>query len=576
MTVWSFSPMVPTGLSSPLQHRFPMTTYYVSNSGVDTNNGTSTATPWKTVTKVNSVSFAAGDQILFNGGQTFTGKLTFGVGDAGTTANPIVVGSYGTSGTRATISSGTDKAISIYNIGGVTVDNLICSGVGRASGNLANGIEVFGDIGGTTRWGHIKVTNCQISGYGKDEGAGIWVQAWPNDNTASGWDKITIEDNEVFSCSDNGIKIYPSNPDAVQTTKSHFDVQIRRNLVYNIPGRAAATNHSGSGILAGGIDGYTNEYNITHNCGGTGGGGYGNWLWQTTNFTMQFNESYSNDTNGPDGGGFDLDGGCQNGIVQFNYAHDNSGPGFLLMHYTPSQTHNNNVVRYNISKNDARKHSAGIKLLGTFGTITNDHVYNNVVYAASSSTSTEEACITIEDSTSSSVRNNIFMVNSAQLLRVSGTNTGLLIQGNLYYASGAGFSVTDGGTTYTSLGAWRTGKSREKVSTTDVGIFADPLLASPATAPTVGSTSVNGLANALLSYFSLTSGSPAINTGLDLFTLFSLSVGTRDFFGRTIPQGSGYDIGAYESGLTRFNPISNIAYARFNTPASATTPRFSS
>ena len=41
--------------------------------------------------------------------------------------------------------------------------------------------------------------------------------------------------------------------------------------------------------------------------------------------------------------------------------------------------------------------------------------------------------------------------------------------------------------------------------------------------------------------FTLQTGSPAIDAGLDLG-----SMGTRDFFGNPIPYGSGYDIGANE------------------------------
>jgi hypothetical protein len=37
--------------------------YYVSNSGNDGNNGTSTSSPWQTLAKVNSITFVAGDTI---------------------------------------------------------------------------------------------------------------------------------------------------------------------------------------------------------------------------------------------------------------------------------------------------------------------------------------------------------------------------------------------------------------------------------------------------------------------------------------------------------------------------------
>jgi hypothetical protein len=70
--------------------------YYVSPSGSDTNNGTSQATPWKTIARVNTLgaSINAGDQVLFQRGGVYRGRLN--VNDNGTTTSRIVYGAYGT------------------------------------------------------------------------------------------------------------------------------------------------------------------------------------------------------------------------------------------------------------------------------------------------------------------------------------------------------------------------------------------------------------------------------------------------------------------------------------------------
>ncbi len=70
------------------------TNYYVSASGNDSNNGTSENSAWKSIAKVNSVSFKPGDRILFHCGETFTG--TVNVNNSGTSGSPIVYGAYGT------------------------------------------------------------------------------------------------------------------------------------------------------------------------------------------------------------------------------------------------------------------------------------------------------------------------------------------------------------------------------------------------------------------------------------------------------------------------------------------------
>ncbi|MGN6541546.1 MAG: PKD domain-containing protein, partial [Ginsengibacter sp.] len=69
------------------------TIYYISSSGNDSNNGTSTNAPWRTLDKVNSKIFSPGDNILFNRGDLFYGTLT--INQSGTSGNPITFGAYG-------------------------------------------------------------------------------------------------------------------------------------------------------------------------------------------------------------------------------------------------------------------------------------------------------------------------------------------------------------------------------------------------------------------------------------------------------------------------------------------------
>ncbi len=74
-------------------HLLAQTTYYVSNSGSDSNSGTSESSPWESLTKVNSQTFSAGDQILFKRGDQWEGTIT--VSASGSSGNPIVYGAYG-------------------------------------------------------------------------------------------------------------------------------------------------------------------------------------------------------------------------------------------------------------------------------------------------------------------------------------------------------------------------------------------------------------------------------------------------------------------------------------------------
>ena len=90
------------------------TNYFVSLAGNDGNAGTSTSLAWKTINKVNSVSFNAGDSIFFRMGDTFYGTIT--VTRSGVPGNPIVYSSYGT-GAKPII-SGFANVTSWTNLGG--------------------------------------------------------------------------------------------------------------------------------------------------------------------------------------------------------------------------------------------------------------------------------------------------------------------------------------------------------------------------------------------------------------------------------------------------------------------------
>lgn len=73
--------------------------YYISNSGNDANNGTSTGTAWATITKLNASwsTIAVGDTVLFARGGSWYGSITIGkdnitLGAYGSGAAPLIYG----------------------------------------------------------------------------------------------------------------------------------------------------------------------------------------------------------------------------------------------------------------------------------------------------------------------------------------------------------------------------------------------------------------------------------------------------------------------------------------------------
>ena len=261
---------------------------------------------------------------------------------------------------------------------------------------------------------------------------------------------------------------------------------------------------------------------------------------------IQYNEAYRNRTGSSgDGNGFGLDQNVSHSILQYNYSHENDGAGLLVCQQGNAPTQTNNVVRYNISQNDGRKSGwGGIHL---FGPINNTDIYNNTVYVQSSSTTFPDAVLIYDPVNNVRFYNNIFQTrNNARLIDITNTaatqSTGLVFQGNNYFSSGTPFRIQWGSTIYNSLESWRMATQQEQLNGQTFGSSVDPLLNNPG-----GGTHLNNtdLLNTLSSY-RLQPNSPMIDRGLNLIQLLGGNLGNQDFYGNSLPQGLGYDIGANE------------------------------
>lgn len=96
------------------------TDYYVKNGGNDLASGTSDATAWSTIEKVNSIfdNLNPGDRILFKRGDKFYGKII--ISKSGISGSPISIGAYGTGNKPVisgftTISSWVNEGNGIYS-----------------------------------------------------------------------------------------------------------------------------------------------------------------------------------------------------------------------------------------------------------------------------------------------------------------------------------------------------------------------------------------------------------------------------------------------------------------------------
>jgi hypothetical protein len=499
-----------------LEARTLPSTFYVSTAGNDRNDGRTSATAWQTIAKVDRTTFQAGDVVLFQGGDVFQGNLRFSSG--GTATAPITLSSYGTG--RAAIEAGAGSGLAVHNAGGFQISNLNFVGTGNTS---ANGISFDNALPGNVKLPHVYIDHVDIRGFGAN---GIDMLG---DIGTDGYDDVRITYVTSHGNGLAGVYIEGQVPRA-----SNSRVYI---------GHCQAYNDNLGGLEIADTNGGTIERSTAHDNAAGLGHEVGIWTYDSNNITIQYNESYRNfSVSGSDeGDGFDFDGGTTNSIMQYNYSHENDGAGILLGEYPGAGLTGGNLIRYNISQNDGRLNGyAGIFLYNydyPYSKVTNNYIYNNTVY-----NSVGSAAVVISGSlpaSSNVFANNIFQTAGGVPLILDESQSGATFVGNDYWTSGGAFVIRYHGARITSLAAFHAA-GQETLNGKLTGYNIDPKLQNPGKGGTIGNADNLGTLSAYL----LNSTSGLLNTGLNLKSLFGVSSGQRNFFGKLIPLNGPFDIGA--------------------------------
>jgi peptidoglycan/LPS O-acetylase OafA/YrhL len=517
--------------------------YYISPSGDDGNPGTSPDAAWRTLGRVSRTRLGPGDRICLEGGQSFTGCLCFGRNDAGTPARPISVGSYGTG--RATILAGDGPGICVRNTMGFRVHDLMVIGCGRDT-NRASGIVFENDLAGDIKLPLVHIERVEVRGFGE---YGIVVKG---NRGKSGFRDVRIVDAEAHDNALAGIYVRGRFL-RYATDYANANVYVGFCKAHHNPGIAGPNKeNSGSGIVMSNVDGGVIERCVAYEngqlCDSRRGGPVGIWAWDAKDIVIQCNESYRNFAGGShDGGGFDLDGGVTHSVLQYNYSHDNDGPGYMVCQFCNARRFADNIIRYNVSQDDSRRNDYGAIHVHDDNYdhgVKDCQVYNNTVYAAHSAAGSPSAIFAQELAAANiHVRNNIFQTSGGvPLVTVHAGQNGLTFQGNAYFAGGAAFAICWNETAYPNLRAWREATGQERIGSADVGLEADPQLVAPGRGGTLGDARLLETLGA----YRLRETSPLIDAALDLKTQFGLDPGRHDFYGNGLPQRAAFDIGAHE------------------------------
>ena len=509
-------------------------TYYVSAAGNDAENGMSTVTAWKTLTKVNATTFNAGDQILFNRGDTFYGKLV--IGQNGSVGNPITIGSYGTG----------NKPVFSGNIGTATW-TLVGNGVYSCPTFLNDEYSIFWEDGRAKKMATTSacldgvwfITNPRTTLYYKPS-SGVpsdHILNYVDINWTTGIFNFAIDVSNRSYISISGIRLnYHGNGIGQQGNASTSNIVIDNcdfyachTGVYFEPNSSNNANLTvknsyfkwcQNGIrlyakvttgLNTGCQIYANEM---YECGTTDGTTH--WTYGTDYEAIGFqniksSSIYSNYVHSGYQKGiiiYTLSGIISdNNLIYRNRIENNGDTSALeLTGETGHDGYNNNWIYYNVFANTSILQSFSYNQ-GDAASQMNYFVNNTLIGSSS-----YLKIYTINTAQYLTIKNNIFYNSLTYKFRCDGNPTNLVMDYNLYY-------------TTQSANFYLNGSSRNLVYMQGLGydahaVTTDPLFVS-------------------VSDFSLQASSPAINTGIDVGL-------TSDFNGMSIVGLP--DIGAYELG----------------------------
>jgi hypothetical protein len=471
------------------------TRYYVDcSAGNDAATGTSADTAWRSLARVDTVTFKPGDSVLLRSGTTCDGVLSpQGSGSAG---HPIVLGSYGTGARPAINGEGAAAAVVLDNVQYWELRNLDVSDPATPDGTPRIGIYVLLDNFGTGN--HYVIDNVDVhdvigadsTGPDVQDSGGIVFKA-AGSTVPTGFNGIQVTGDTVSGTDGYGIATVSQ-----WSLRSFFPGG--ENSFVPLTNILVSGNHlsdmGGDGIVIQNGQDPLVQYNVVSGFGLRATAYHaGIWAWNSNHPVMQYND-VSGGATAPPAMAFDVDGADSDVVYQYNYSHDNGG-GFLAMCDVPGEQTIGATIRYNLSVNDHDD---------PWGSIT--------VPVISNGCGLTEPGISFYD-------NVVYSPTSTALVGNFGT-TSVAYSNNIFYGKPGGSTISDSVSTfdhnlYENIASVPTGDQH--------AVTGDPLFTAPALGP-LG--------------FTLGCGSPALGAGT------AIAGGPQhDFYGFPVPTAGALNIG---------------------------------
>jgi len=563
--------------------------YYISNSGLDTNDGLSTTSSFKTLAKVNGLALTAGDQVLFKSGDSWTGYLS--INGSGTAINPIVIGKYGGEVKPLIDGDGYQTTILIYNNDHIEINDLEVTnqanyldnnnnpkkiselngaendwGTGR---NVRFGLKLVGDNKSMTgfKMNNLYIhdiyptpTNSDI----KHQGYGIKFETQTDIDLTKLYkiSNVIVENCLITELGHYGIWIKPDGlVSDLDKTLNHENYTFINNTFEETGGSGIVPNRTNTILVENCIFNHTGSGTDARKWNR----GSGLWPFRCKDVVVQHNKFLN--AHGPqDSYGAHIDFGNENVVLQYNYSFNNEG-GFVEI----LGENLNCGYRYNISvndgyridpNNDPKKKKGKLFWVSPFcgeastgggACASNDNfIYNNTVYVPNT---LNPEILFMNNSGDTHFYNNLVYVQSggnSLNVYVDTNNNTFNFQNNLFYQPSS-FNFSTG--TPIQINA----------------VYDNPLLLSPGVIDNPD-------------MYMLKNGSPGLNAGYLINGSnnpkeYTQHNGGVDYFGNPVSASTAPNIGAYNGSgewplsITDFsenkslitvypNPINNEAHVK--------------
>ena len=486
-------------------------TYYIDyNSGLDSNNGTSTATPWKRspgmVGFSGSYSHTAGDIFVFKGGVTWpVASLPLYIGYSGATENP-----------------------DIY-MGGQQCGFIGSAAAVKCNGTTPCGSNASASCNGGAAWG---------SGYPVFDGGAVDGMMVIKDNAQTRsyliFDGIKIVNVGYIDGSGQGISFYGGGT-SLETKNCYLDTNGVNAWSYTVPSTGMTPRaiyfHDNAVINSGrtNFDGGTNDNNIVNDVKF-----YNNLFMGTGSYTP---------------GGYHCDGIMVGGANAVTYGitnlliYNNKFYGLWKSATTAAIYLNgsagyysingakiyNNIISFEQNTNFTYSPASIVVAASNQGYQNNIEIYNNTISQDAYANASVTSCISVGSADNVTIKNNILSGcdNAIMITPSASVGANFAIDYNLYHTYGGGHLIYDQRTSdrCNTLAACQVTPFYQEAH----GVVGDPkYVAIPD--GTFGSGN-----------WQLQSSSAAIGKGANLYSIF-----TTDKLGITRPEGTAWDIGAYE------------------------------